>query len=172
MTNKDLKGMTTTEMVKCESCSQYHPLSECEVVVIKMIKGKNCSIKSETRPVERIEPMYVEKTTDVSSDEIKIVRAPEPPKDEEYGCTIDKTIWVVKGGASDAAKICPTCGRQGTAASVLIAQSGTHIPPAEMEQKIKERSRKTIIPKGLVSMMVDPSDPNFETKGAKEIRRV
>jgi hypothetical protein len=41
-----------------------------------------------------------------------------------------------------------------------------------MEQKIKERSRKTIIPKGLLSMMVDPSDPNFEKKGAKEIRRV
>ena len=154
MTNKDLKGLPVQEMIRCDGCGEYHPLSECEVVVIKMIKGKNCSIGSTDRIREAPkEPHKTEVTIEKTiaeaepssdrdhgdsalaiegSEERIIIRAPAPQKDEEYGCTIDKTIWIVKAGASDAAKMCPTCNRKGTAASILLAQSGKHIPPAEM----------------------------------------
>ena len=34
------------EYAKCDACGGYHPIDDCEVVVIKMLKGKNCVFDS------------------------------------------------------------------------------------------------------------------------------
>lgn len=36
----------TVEMAKCEGCGEYHPVEECEIVVIRIVKGKKCSLPS------------------------------------------------------------------------------------------------------------------------------
>lgn len=48
---KQFKGMDTKEMIKCEGCGEYHPLEECEIVIIKIIKGKNCVMPSQAKQV-------------------------------------------------------------------------------------------------------------------------
>jgi hypothetical protein len=37
----------------CQSCGKYHPESETEVVVIKIIKGKNCPFDFDARSREK-----------------------------------------------------------------------------------------------------------------------
>lgn len=54
---KELKGMKIKEMMKCDGCGQYHPVEDCEVVVVKMIKGKGCSL--EANPLRNIETEVV-----------------------------------------------------------------------------------------------------------------
>lgn len=61
---KDLKGMDTKQMMKCEGCGEYHPIEECEVVVIKIIKGKACAMPSTKAPVTPV-VRYIEPHTDV-----------------------------------------------------------------------------------------------------------
>ena len=39
------------EMFKCESCQGFHSAEESEIVVIKIVKGKNCQLKSPIAPV-------------------------------------------------------------------------------------------------------------------------
>lgn len=48
MLNKDktLKGIPIIEMVRCEVTGKLFPASECEVVVIKIIKSKNADINT------------------------------------------------------------------------------------------------------------------------------
>ena len=46
ITSKQMKGMPTRELVKCDGCNGYHSLDEVEVVIIRMVKGKNCDISS------------------------------------------------------------------------------------------------------------------------------
>lgn len=36
----------TREMVRCEGCGELHYADECETIIIKVVKGKNCAIKS------------------------------------------------------------------------------------------------------------------------------
>lgn len=56
MTNKDLKGLKATEMMKCDGCGQYHPIKDCEVVIVRFIKGKRCELHNhelmDTQPVK------------------------------------------------------------------------------------------------------------------------
>jgi hypothetical protein len=126
ITNKDLKNMPTKEMIKCDGCDRYHPLEECEVVIIRMIKGKNCELKSEQpRTTETVDAPVVDR---VVATVIPTVNTPVVPSSEGY-----------------------------------------HIPPREVEEMIKKR--KNIIPSGIASMMLSPADPNFDAKGAKEIRK-
>jgi len=50
-----LPQMKTVEMVECDACKEYHALADCEIVVIKIIKGKNCPLtKRNTHPVQEI----------------------------------------------------------------------------------------------------------------------
>jgi hypothetical protein len=47
--------MKTVKMVKCEVCNEYHPVEDCEIAVIKVIKGKACkmpSFQKASMPVE------------------------------------------------------------------------------------------------------------------------
>jgi hypothetical protein len=46
------------------------------------------------------------------------------------------------------------------------------VPPAPPIPVPPAPPKKKIIPPGLLSMMIDPSNPNFEAFGAKETRRV
>jgi hypothetical protein len=59
--DKEIRGLQTKEMMKCEGCGEYHPVEDCEVVIIKMIKGKNCSmtapIRREVAPFREIAPV-------------------------------------------------------------------------------------------------------------------
>ena len=127
--NQTIKGLPTTEMFFCEACKNYHPIDDCEVVIIRMIKGKNCSMG---KPVENF-------TRDLPVPEAQIIPV------------VKKVVDNIPLKVDDDGV-------------------GYHIPPKEME-KINAQ-RKSIIPPGLASMMVGPDDPNFETKGAKEVRRV
>ncbi len=42
------KGLETTEMVNCQGCGEYHPITDCEIVVIRVIKGKNCQLNQKS----------------------------------------------------------------------------------------------------------------------------
>ena len=44
MSKELIKGMPSKQVYKCEGCGEYHDAEDCEVVVIKVIKGKNCKI--------------------------------------------------------------------------------------------------------------------------------
>jgi hypothetical protein len=112
---KTLKSLPSSEMVLCQSCGQYHKIEDCEVVVIKMIKGKHCEMKP-TAPATI--PMFG-----------MVETKPEEPKQE-----------VVKQPPE---------------------------PVVTREPGIKTR---TIVPPGLAAMMIPPSHPQFEEKGAKERR--
>jgi hypothetical protein len=61
---KQLAGMKTKEMIKCDACDQYHPVEDCEVVIIKMIKGKDC----ELRPVSSSSSYSFDKRSIISND--------------------------------------------------------------------------------------------------------
>ncbi len=54
--------MEPVEYVRCEGCGELHPMKDCEVVIVKITKGKNCALKPimaraipEERPV-RVAP--------------------------------------------------------------------------------------------------------------------
>lgn len=44
-------------MFKCEVCGGFHDESESEVVVIKMVKGKDCELKNMHARIERVETL-------------------------------------------------------------------------------------------------------------------
>jgi hypothetical protein len=37
--------LNKVSLLKCDACGGYHPEDECEVVTIKLIKGKSCEFK-------------------------------------------------------------------------------------------------------------------------------
>src|ERR1035437_1493405 len=50
-----LKGLEAKEMLRCDGCGGYHPVDECEVVVLRLVKGKNCELNT-SRPTETTKP--------------------------------------------------------------------------------------------------------------------
>ena len=63
----------SVEMVKCEACGQFHKVTECEIVTIKIVKGKDCALGAGaifTPPVRaeipKVEPVNVDATVDKS----------------------------------------------------------------------------------------------------------
>ena len=43
-------------MVKCEGCGEYHPVEDCEIIIIKVVKGKACHLPpTGTKPVFQTE---------------------------------------------------------------------------------------------------------------------
>lgn len=38
--------MDKKEYFKCESCMGFHPVEDCEVAIIRIIKGKKCELKN------------------------------------------------------------------------------------------------------------------------------
>lgn len=42
--DKSMKGIRVKNMLKCDACGEYHPVEDCEVVVIKLVKGKDCKL--------------------------------------------------------------------------------------------------------------------------------
>lgn len=68
--------MNPIEYVRCEGCGELHPESECETIIVKIVKGKHCSLKPvmgqqkttiAPQPIARIEP-----------------KDPPPPEQDEY----------------------------------------------------------------------------------------
>jgi hypothetical protein len=107
----------TVEMAKCEGCGQYHPVEECEIVVIRMVKGKNCPINQPQKQV----------FTDVV-------------RERDHTPTLPVMRDVVDT-----------------------------LPPSPPQQK-----RRSIVPRDILSMMVDPNDPKHASVAhlaATETRR-
>jgi len=102
---KDIENLEERVVFKCD-CGHYHDEKDVEIVVVKMVKGKDCKIEAFEKP-----PNYV----------VPSVTAEEPSTEE--------------------------------------------IPPKQ------QPPRRNIIPPGIASMMMPPGSPNFETRGAKEVRR-
>lgn len=116
----------TVEMAKCEGCGEYHPVEECEIVVIRIVKGKNCSLPSN--------------------------RVVEP-----------RRLQV------DAQRV----ASESHASRMQVAsESQFESKVEEPAQPVTVAPKRTIIPPGFASMMLDPGHPNFESHGAKETRRV
>lgn len=55
------------EMVRCDGCGGFHFEDDCEVIVIKIIKGKQCEFKG-LQPQVREVVRVVEKQQDVELD--------------------------------------------------------------------------------------------------------
>lgn len=147
ITKKDLQNMPVKELIKCEGCGGFHSMEESEIVIIRMIKGKDCSISPASHTRRNIVVVENDVNTDVglrNSGTPNVVTAPEK-------VFVDEKAKLPDGTQMDADGV------------------GYRIPPAEMEKINK--NRKSIIPPGLAGMMIGPDDPNFETKGAKEIRK-
>lgn len=75
--------METKEMIKCEGCGQYHPIEDCEVVIIKIIKGKQCAMPAQGQTVIKEvvrEVAPVEQTGRVVVETIPIDQSPKPRK--------------------------------------------------------------------------------------------
>ncbi len=117
MTHGEIDNLPVRELVPCQGCGGYHSPEECEVIVIKIIKGKNCPLPSSGGL--RTEPASIRD---------RVIEKPLPEQ----------------AALKEAAPVAPA----------------------------KVVPRKNIIPQGISSMMIPPTSPNFETNGAKEIRRV
>lgn len=87
MAKKDLHNMPnipTVEMIKCEGCNGYHPLEDCEVVVIRVIKGKACPMpsaaeKTQAPFVPRVEPMNAREDAPLPPPQ-DVPKRPAPPR--------------------------------------------------------------------------------------------
>lgn len=113
MTKKDLNSMAVKEMIHCEGCGGYHSMEDSEIVVIKIIKGKECYMPSAS----------------------------------------------------------PARGQSATSHVTAVIPPPMDIPPPQPPAP-PAPPRKKIIPPGLLSMMMDPTNPHFDQYGAKEFRRV
>jgi hypothetical protein len=59
---KETKGLTTRQMILCDACAEYHDEADCEVVIIRIVKGKNCKLtKQPTRAPSIPQPQPHEK---------------------------------------------------------------------------------------------------------------
>jgi hypothetical protein len=134
--------MEQKEYCKCDGCGQYHPVEDCEIVVIKMVKGRDCQINTSPRVRPPHDGPTIFNALDakpfMESESVKpnVIEKPKSPPVSEF--------------KEDA------------------PGEGFHIPPKVMEEKV--RARKAIIPPGIAAMMIPNGHPQFETKGAKETR--
>lgn len=121
--------MMSTNYSLCEACGEYHPVSDCEIVIIKIIKGKNCALtKRNTHPIQ----------------EMKLQAGSESPHAEPVPATVfDKQKKYFTDDEDKYPVVTP-----------------------------EERKKKPAIPPGIMNMMIDPGNPNFETKGDKIKRTV
>lgn len=60
-----MKGEQQISYVRCDACTELHPSTECEVVVIRLTKGKQCDINkarmfSPAPPSRIIPPAFVD----------------------------------------------------------------------------------------------------------------
>jgi hypothetical protein len=40
----EFKNLKMKTVLLCEACGSYHPEEECEIILVKIIKGKNCTL--------------------------------------------------------------------------------------------------------------------------------
>lgn len=74
--NAKFKNMETKEMAKCEGCGEYHPIEDCEVVTIRIVKGKHCDLKPQEKVVYR--DAVTPAITTVSIEQQKVENNPVP----------------------------------------------------------------------------------------------
>lgn len=120
--------MKQVQMVECV-CGQYHKLEDCETIIIKVVKGKNCEMKKK----EEIIPSYTIPKRDTSV-----------PLPNSFSPVTSNTT------------------------SIFTPEEELY-PIITPEERAKERK---IVPPAIARMMIDSSQPNFETHGDKEKRIV
>lgn len=139
-------NIPVVEMTRC-ICGQYHPVSDCEVVVIRIVKGKNCDLNAKAvtttgnNGVPTITPASSGPTGSIfpaalmpseAHDTVKTVEVPRPPVSPEV------------------AKMTPE-----------------ELRKAESLHKLKQDP----FAKLFFGNMIPNDHPDFERLGAKEIRR-
>ena len=157
--NQALKQLDTVEMMKCDGCDGYHPVAECEVVIIRVIKGKSCEIT----PLYTTRLKNVVENTNKQDGRMHIDVIKPSFLDNKVEVNINDVLKDAVGVIGDA-KILPT-GEIADADGI-----GRHIPPQEMEQI--NLKKKSIIPPEFRGLTVSPASPNFESAGNKVIRHV
>lgn len=143
------KGLETKQMMKCEGCGQYHPIEDCEVVIIKIIKGKQCGMPRENR------------------DDSPIKSDPRPEIVPDFSPKETNTVFMKPIRTVDVMDQVTPDNENPVFRGVKQIIDGEEIVRVLPEHKVK-----SIVPPGISGMMIDPSNPDFETKGAKERRRV
>ncbi len=114
------------EMIACEGCGSYHKKEECEVVVIRIIKGKDCQI-----PLVRKNSIQ-----------------PAP------------AVFIPPQQSSPAV---PTAVATDSAAPAIPVEPKKNIIPSKLRYI-------GAMPNQMGGLMMDPTHPQFETKGDKERR--
>jgi hypothetical protein len=114
------------------NCGHYHSEDECETIVIKLIKGKNCSIDEVSKKFEEVKERKLEDAKNIS-----------------------KNDGDVSGGFK----------------TKIIYEN---VPEGliKKEVKIPIKDKRNIIPPGIENLMIPIGHPDFESKGAKEIRKI
>lgn len=83
-------------MCLCDSCGDYHPVEDCEVVVVKMIIGKGCDIKQkrQTKAVFGTRMSGVIDTEDTSKVREVVEDRPveEKPEKIKMAITVNKPL--------------------------------------------------------------------------------
>jgi hypothetical protein len=88
MGTPDLEKMNSSSYLLCEACGGYHPEEECEIVVVKIVKGKKCKLnvaKEYTSNLSKQSATATEKHTPekkavITPEETTPVAQPTPPK--------------------------------------------------------------------------------------------
>lgn len=141
-TLKELNKLDQKSLFKCEACGGYHTADESEVVIIRMVKGKNCELTHANRTV------VVAKTIDTSpASTLAPIMIPAPNN------PINNSTATFKEDAPGEGYHIPP-------------KEMEKINSAPMDPT----KRKMIIPPGLARFMIPPGDPRFESQGAKEKR--
>ncbi len=125
-----LPKLETIEMMKCDSCGQYHPIAECEIVTIKIIKGKSCVMNSNNAGIASKNLTSSAKPTTLANPNKVIIEG------EDMGVP----LYEVKN--------------------------------TESAQGAQGAQRKSIVPPAFAGVFIPQDSPDFEARGAKEIRRI
>ena len=129
-------GNKETTYFKCDICQGYHPESEKEVVVIKLIKSKSCLILNNT--IFNNEPKLIE-------NELKTEKSGDLFAHKESKIEEQKNVY---------------------------DPADPHFVKLLNADELAAERKKKVIPPQFAAMMIPSTDPQFETKGAKIIRRI
>ena len=154
MTKIDIKKST---VFKCEVCGGYHSEEESEIIVIKVVKGKNCELRRNISFGEEIRTIVEPREKRIEIDfpnSRPIIEFTETKKEVEK---IDEPLMVDIEKPYDPAD--PKVVKL--------------LTPEERQRELRER--KSQLPQYLRNfgnMNIAPGDAEFDTKGAKLTRKI
>jgi len=66
-------------MIRCEACGELHKEEDCEIVIVKIIKGKECTLRSSTKE-DKLVSTFQSNTADVNAMPTNITNVTVQPK--------------------------------------------------------------------------------------------